>query len=199
MREYKLSEVEKVCQRMGFDLDKTGNVNIVGIRSFSGEFNDIFMYFKYVDNIPVILPAILGTTDPGKSYLKSVLGNKNGTAILVHDKQYKDCWVLGMHKGKYKALVQSNKAKFLVWRDKDMDGVVDYCGKEYSDVGGLNHHTTKLGYSANWIGNFSAGCQVVWNQKSFADTIIPFCESTKQKYFTYTLILDTTFEEVLKY
>lgn len=198
VKEYKFADIEKVMNIMGFDIYKDGRVNIVGIRTMDGEFNDVFLYFKYINNIPIILPGIVGTTDPGKSYLKKVLGNINGTAILVHDNQYIDCWQIGLHKGKYEALVQSAKAGFIVWRDKDMDGQVDYSGKTYNDVLGLNHHTTKLGYKANWIGNFSAGCQVIWDQQSFAEDIMPFCKATGQKYYTYTLLLDTTIDRLLK-
>lgn len=197
-KEYTLEQIEKVMNLLDFEIYKDGKVNIVGIRTMNGEFNDQFLYFKYIDGVPVILPSILGTTDPGKSYLMKVLGNPNGTAVLIHDAQYIDCWQIGKHKGKYEALVQSGRAKFKVWRDRNMDGDVDYVGTIYSDVLGLNHHTTKLGYKANWIGNFSAGCQVVWDQKSFAEVIMPFCKSTGQKYYTYTLILDTTIDKLLK-
>lgn len=189
--------VETACKNIGFKIDTSGGVNILGIRSKGGEFNDIFMYFKYGDLIPIFLPAIYGTTEAGRGYLKEKMLNPKGTAILIHDRQYIDCWQIGKHKT-YEALVQSDKAKFTVWRDSNKNGVVDYGGKEYGDVSGLNNHTTRDKYEINSIGTWSAGCQVIWNANSFFNVIMPFCKETKQTYFTYGLFLDETFLKLIK-
>jgi hypothetical protein len=192
-----IKNLERAYSNMGFSLNKDGFVNICGIRTKGGEFNDIFMYFKYSEGIPIFLPAILGTTEPGSYYLGGHLGNPEGTAVLIHDRQYIDCWVGGYHHTQ-EALVQSQKAKFAVWRDSNKNGIINYGSKEYHDVGGLNNHTTKEGYVRDFVYNWSAGCQVIWNEPSFEHTIIPFCKGTGQKYFSYALFYDETFEKVVK-
>lgn len=191
-----LANLEKAYNKSNFQLLKNGEVNIAAIRVKAGEFNDLFFYFKYENGIPIILPAIFGTTEPGKGYLKEKLGNAQGTAILIHDRQYLDCWQIGKHKG-HPALTQSSKAKFAVWRDSNKDGVVTYGGKEYFNVAGLNNHTTREGYNIDSVGTWSAGCQVIWNAKSFDEEIFPFCKATGQKYFNYTLFLDETFIKLI--
>src|SRR5256885_1739574 len=82
-------------------------LNIVGIRSDStvpNRFDDEVQVF-YKNNlgqwIHYIFPA---TTDPGTYWLLSPM-NPQGTAILMQG-QYKGAYQIGLHRGKYYALVQ---------------------------------------------------------------------------------------------
>lgn len=188
-----LEKFEQVAKRNGIEVYRDGRLNFWGIRTPQGEFNDFFKVWYYDGKKIVDLPLFKGTTEPGKSWLQNVLGNPKGTAVLIHNRQYKDCWMIGKHKGKYEALVQSDKSKFTVWRDNNKDGDADYSAEEYYDVGGLNFHSTKLGYSSNWIGNFSAGCQVAWDYNYFSKTVMPFIKNRNQKYYSYALVLDSEF------
>jgi len=191
--------LERFAELYGFTVHKDGRVNHWGIRTPRGQFNDVFFIWWYDGDIVRTIGPFLGTTEPGNNYLESVLGNKNGTAVLVHNKQYKDCWTLGMHKGKYQELQQSSRAKFEVWRDNNKNGMVDYGGKVYNDVSGLQFHSTKAGYVRKWIGGFSSGCQLDWDYDHFVAKVMPELAMKIQefKFQDYTLILEETLIQTL--
>jgi hypothetical protein len=107
------------------------------------------------------------TTKPGLSALNGKPMNANGTFILMPG-FYRDCWKIGKHnKGnehEHDALVQNGTGIFRGWRDNDMDGVFDFSGPIYTDVVGLNDHTTRA-HTIKHVGGFSYGCQVTWDDK----------------------------------
>ena len=122
------------------------------------------------------------------SRLIDKMGNANGTFILKPG-QYKGALKLGKHKGRYDALVQSEKAKFVGWRDNNADRLLTMLGQLYTDVTGLNLHTTSFINEIEKIGAYSAGCQVIQDDKEF----LIFMEIIKKSaelygdHFTYTL------------
>lgn len=168
------------------------NVNIGGIRnddlSVVDEFNDILWLAWEDDFGRDNLLIHRGTTKPGLYWLKNKMGNMNGTAILAEG-YYFSCWTQGLHKGQYKALVQSDKAKFLVYRDNDRDGKFDISGKLYDDVSGLNGHTTSFINDKDRVGAYSAGCQVREDDKDHiaAMAIIEKSMERYGKYVSYGL------------
>jgi hypothetical protein len=174
-----------------FFLDKY-RVNVFGIRNPSPEvdaFNDV-IGVAYMDDFGTGQCLVFnGTTKPGLTYLKDKLGNPNGTGILIPG-QYKDVYIVGIHNATsphaHKALRQVGK--FKVWRDKDKDGQLDYSGKVYDDVTGLNLHTTRQ-FIVIKVGGFSAACQVVQDDKEHG-VIICLAERTVELYgpkLDYTL------------
>ncbi|WP_420581945.1 hypothetical protein [Reichenbachiella sp.] len=185
------SEVKELFEALGHRFYDHGayNVNLFGIRKRGSvnEFDDILgIAFRDDMGNPVVIEH-KGTTKPGLYWLKSKKGNANGTAILQPG-QYPGCWMLGEHKG-YPALVQKGMP-FKVWRDGDEDGELDYEGKTYTDVTGLNMHTTSFNNEIDKVGAYSAGCQV----RQFDEDHIAVIEILKRsaaKYgnsFSYTLI-----------
>jgi hypothetical protein len=108
-----------------------------------------------------------GTTKPGLRYLKDELGNPKGTFILqpgFHER----CWGPGLHNGKSPAMVQFKPGVFRGWRDLDKDGQLDYTGQIYTDASGVNGHSTKNDINVERVGAFSAGCQVIQDDKEHA-------------------------------
>ena len=193
--------IKNVYEKMGYkfyDNGKKYNVNLFGIRSkdmLVNEWNDI-LGVAYLDEFGkqnVLLHK--GTTKPGYYYLKKKKGNVNGTAILIPN-QYPHCWSLGLHNGKYKALRQVGKP-FEVWRDDDSDGELDYSGKIYKNVTGLNMHTESLINKTEKVGAYSAGCQVrEFDKEHFM--VIELIERSAELYgnkFTYTLFEEKDFEK----
>src|SRR5574343_471842 len=183
-----IEKIERAAAQIGAEIFRDGRLNIWGIRTPRGEFNDWFYLFYFKDGVLHETPLLRGTTEPGQGWLWKVMGNPTGTASLCANQQYVDCWKIGKHKGKYDALIQSEKAKFIVVRDANQNGVIDYNNLKYTDVRGLNFHTTKLNYLRNFIGKFSAGCQVclLWDQYwSYAWPMIKEC---RQEFYSYTLI-----------
>lgn len=129
-------------------------------------FNDI-IGVAYLDGFGnpqcLIFP---GTTKPGLHYLKDELGNPKGTFIMQPG-QYPDCWTPGMHNGKYDAWIQAGFGVFNGWRDLNADGKLDYSGKTYTDCSGVDGHTTRFDIDIERVGAFSAGCQVLEDDKHF--------------------------------
>ena len=128
------------------------------------------------------------TTQPGITSLKTPV-NAKGCAILVPG-QYRGCWKIGLHKGKYEALTQDKPVS--VYRDINRDNYYDY-DKSKIDRGmfGINIH--KAGANSVQVDNWSAGCQVFANANQFK-LFMDLCH--KQvingfgSNFTYTLLTE---------
>lgn len=160
-------------------------INVFGIRS-----KDLTAD-KWNDTLGIITPgkkviALSGTTDPGKAPLSRIEKiNANGVFILQPG-FYKNCWHKGKHKGKYNALVQFGSGIFKGWRDNNKDGKLDLTGKIWSDVQGLNFHTTRWDLKVQRVGDFSEGCQVVEVAQEY-DTIINVIYASEQPLYSYAL------------
>jgi hypothetical protein len=123
-----IETLKMVAKHKGYKIfendTKDFNLNIWNIRANekkSNAFNDITcIFWKYNGMWHIEKYAI--TTDPGTFYLKNMI-NPQGTAILKPN-QYINCWALGLHKGKYKALVQVKPVTTI--RDFDKDEELDY-------------------------------------------------------------------------
>jgi len=165
-------------------------LNIVGIRTGStvpNRFDDeIHVFFKSNANqwIHYIFPA---TTDPGTYWLKNPM-HPQGTAILKQG-QYADTYQIGLHKGKYYALVQ--RKPVTVIRDYDRNAVLDFSnGRPDTGMFGINIHRASVNGITKTVDNYSAGCQVLANINDF-NLLMQLAEKHRQLYgnsFTYTLI-----------
>ena len=165
-------------------------LNIIGIRADStipNRFDDeIHVFFKnnLSQWVHYIFPA---TTDPGTYWLKNPM-NQQGTAILMQG-QYKGAYQIGLHKGKYYALVQ--RKPITVFRDYDRNAILDFNnGKRYTGLFGVNIHHASVNGTTKTVDNYSAGCQVFANINDF-NLFMQLCEKHRQLYgngFTYTLI-----------
>jgi len=187
------ADFQKILEKKGYVYFNTGqyNLNIIGVRADNNK-----VVNKYDDYIVVEYKSARGdeqliysiTTEPGKYYMQTKLGNSKGTAILVPG-QYRGCWKIGKHNGKYKALVQCKSVK--VYRDGNKDDIYDL-NPETIDNGlfGINMHRSDKDFTRSTIDMYSAGCQVFNNPSNF-NTFINVCEKQRKRYgnsFTYTLI-----------
>ena len=165
-------------------------LNIVGIRADStlpNRFDDeIHVFFKNGSGkwIHYIFSA---TTDPGTYWLQNPM-SPQGTAILKQG-QYKGAYQIGLHRGKYYALVQSKPVTVL--RDYDRNAILDFWnGKPQTGMFGINIHRASVNGTTKSVDSYSAGCQVFANINDF-NLFMQLCEKHKQLYgnsFTYTLI-----------
>ena len=165
-------------------------LNIVGIRADStipNRFDDeIHVFFK--NNlgkwVHYIFPA---TTDPGTYWLKNPM-NPQGTAILAEG-QYRAAYQIGLHRGKYYALVQSKPVTVI--RDYDRNAFLDFQnGTRETGMFGVNIHHASVSGTTKTVDGYSAGCQVFSNINDF-NLFMQLCERHKTLYgnsFTYTLI-----------
>lgn len=188
------SQVRDIFLEKGYKF-RTGkyNLNHIGWRNQDlmtvDQFNDwrsVCYEDSYGNGHHLIVPA---TTKPGLSYLKEVMGNPEGTGILIPG-QYLDCWTIGIH-GKsdpHLALLQYGYGIFKVYRDANKDGKLDFSGKIYVDVTGLDDHRATQGDIFK-VGPYSAACQVKQEDKEH-DVFMALCKRQEELYkpiFDYTL------------
>lgn len=165
-------------------------LNIIGLRADSvtpNVFDDHIHVFFNNQEGKLVEYSFAATTDPGTYWLKNPM-NPQGTAILKEG-QYINTWGIGMHRGKYLALVQ--KKPLTVLRDYDRNAVLDFMnGKADTGMFGINIHRAQEVGTTKVVDHFSAGCQVFASAKDFA-LFMSLCERHRQLYgnaFTYTLI-----------
>ena len=183
-----IKSMEKLNYSIFRDNSKDYNLNIVGIRSDDHTpniFNDLEVVF-WRSSTGWTSYYMKVTTDPGLYWLNNPM-NVNGTAILKAG-QYKGLWKLGLHQGKYEALVQ--KAPCTVIRDINRDGKLDFTGKEDTGIFGINNHRANEKVESTKVEKWSAGCIVIANPKDFENhmKICNFAAKNWGNSFTYTLI-----------
>jgi hypothetical protein len=165
-------------------------LNIVGMRGNSTEpnkFDDEIHVFYKTSPLKWNYHVFKATTDPGTFWLKNPM-QKQGTAILAQG-QYINTYQLGMHQGKYKALVQHKPVTVI--RDYDRNAKLDFLnGTTTTGLYGINIHRANKTGTTRTVDKYSAGCQVFESAEAFQD-FLKLCEHHRQLYgnqFTYTLI-----------
>ena len=178
MKKYTYTELEKEFAGFGYQWP---TLHIVGVRSKANEKNK-FDDQMYLINGPM-QQIFSCTTNPGTHWLKNLL-NPSGCAVLKPG-QYVDAYQLGLHQGKYEALVQ--RKPVTVYRDGDKDDTAEEQGKEDTGLFGINIHRANPSAISSIIDKWSAGCQVLNDFKQYA-TLIAACKASGKKTFTYTLL-----------
>lgn len=175
------------------------DLNIIAIRSNQGNrvtnlFDDyLVVLYKATDtgdnNKDFTKKIYRITTEPGEYYMTKGMMNSKGTAILAPG-QYHGCWKMGLHRNKYKALVQTGKV--FVYRDNNKNKMYDLV-PEQLDAGifGINIHRANKDTVQLFVGDYSAGCQVFADPNEFR-SFMRLCElqteNGKPNSFTYTLL-----------
>lgn len=166
------------------------DLNLFGIRAAetrAGHFDDTLGLAWVDEEGEEWMFQVPGTTDPGAYYLERPL-NWLGTAILAPG-HYPKMYRPGKHRGKYRALVQVGPC--VVIRDNNRDRVLDYSGKRYTGLYGINFHRALAKGITLYVGPHSAGCQVV---KQAHDLDYTLSLADKQKlwigsdYVSYSLL-----------
>ena len=186
-----LEMIQATLLQKGFKtFSRPFELNIVGIRSNStkpNSFDDTLnIYYKTSDG-KWQFHQFAATTDPGTYWLLNPM-NPQGTAIVKHG-QYINSHRIGMHRGKYLALVQQRPLTII--RDYDRNATLDFMnGKEETGIYGINIHHASVNGTTRTVDKYSAGCQVFANINDFT-LFMQLAERHKQLYgneFTYTLI-----------
>lgn len=188
-------DFKSLLNRLGYAYFEKGNynLNIIGIRAenngvVTNLFDDILVVIFNDSNNNTIRRIYNITTEPGTYYVSKKLLNPKGAAILVPG-QYRGCWQLGMHQGKYLALCQKKAVK--IYRDNNKNSRYDLIPKTIENgIFGINIHRASQYKTVTNIDAYSAGCQVFNNIKDY-DEFIRLCKKQAELYgnsFTYTLI-----------
>lgn len=186
-------DFKTLLEKKGYTYFTRGNynLNIIGVRSntnkrVTNKFDDVLVVIYRDNNDVVVRKCFDITTKPGLYYMNNPTNGK-GTGILVPN-QYRGCWEIGLHQGKYKALCQ--RKPVTVYRDNNRDSVYDL-EPDKTDTGifGVNIH--KAGTNSTQVDKWSAACQVFANSSDFA-TFMKLCDNQivngNGKTFTYTLL-----------
>lgn len=188
------SDIKKTLLNKGYVYFERGlyNLNIIGVRAnnnnkITNAYDDILLLeYKNGNNLQHIMYSI--TTEPGDYYMRQKLGNPKGTAILVPG-QYRGCWMIAKHRGKYDALCQCKPVK--VYRDGNKDDVYDLNPETIEEgIFGINIHRSNEYTTRETVDMYSAGCQVFNSPREFKNFMY-ICKKQMLIYgnsFTYTLI-----------
>ncbi len=187
-----LSEIIDNAKSKGYSIDtRPFALNIIGVRNSNATdqntFDDLLAYFYYDSQGKLVGKVVPATTDPSTFWLEQPMNSK-GAAILQAG-QYKDTWSIGMHRGKYEALVQTKPVTVI--RDNDRNALINYFAPTSTGKFGINIHRATIGKdNVSSIDKDSAGCQVFQNKADF-DEMMNLAKNSRAKYgnkFTYSLI-----------
>ena len=167
------------------------SINLFGVRTNENEantFNDwggAFYWDEQGKRHDLIIPI---TTDAGVYYRLKPM-NKLGTAILVHNKQYRSCYHL-LDNGHMKQKAFRQVLPMWYWRDNDKDAELDMQGKIYDEIAFTNFHYMGKGVK---VDNWSAGCQGA--SVANMNRLYAFVEVQKSRIYSYTLLHETILEK----
>ena len=186
-----LPRVKSILRQKGFVLNtRPYELNIVGIRTRSvvpNRFDDEIHVFYKAKPFKWNYHIFKATTDPGTFWLENPM-QPQGTAILAQG-QYANAYKIGLHLGKYKALVQV--APVTIMRDYDRNAKLDFFnGRKDTGLFGINIHRASAQGTTKFINKYSAGCQVFSGADDF-NGFLEKCEHHSSLYgnrFTYTLL-----------
>lgn len=185
------------AKRLDFDIfsndSKPYNLNLWYVRNpdrVANTFND--KLYVFWNHIGWNLRTFNITTDPG-TMVRLKPSNPLGIAIVKDPQQPKGMWKIGLHQGKYEALVQKSpvtvirdfnkdsildfitpdmsKCDFKVSKGADGSSVIDYImnGKlfhrENTGIFGINCHRASANGTSTNVDNWSEGCQVLDNHE----------------------------------
>lgn len=194
---YTREQIERAVKSKGyawFDSNKDYDVNIVGVRNnatqdkVTNKFDDLITVSYKINGAWQyhIWPC---TTDPGITYTMQKLLSPLGVARLVPG-QYRGTYQIGLHQGKYEALVQRKPVK--VYRDANKDTKFDE-NKIEEGLFGINIHRSSPTGISTQVDGWSAGCQVFSNISDYR-RFMQIMKRAEQQFgnkFTYTLIEST--------
>lgn len=178
----KAADLIAAMQRKGWRIDTAPwKLNIVGIRTADprpNRFDDRIVVFYRDESGKWHWKAFAATTDPGTYWLANPLAPQ-GTAILAEG-QYLDTYQIGLHRGKYYALVQ-RKGPVTVIRDYNRDGRLDFDSpSRFSGYFGINIHRATANGTSTTVDRWSAGCQVLASSRDF-ETLMQLAEQSKRE------------------
>lgn len=186
-----LQKIKAILRHKGFRVfSRPFELNIIGLRSKSttpNRFDDEIHVFFKVSTLNWQYHIFKTTTDPGTFWLRQPM-QPQGTAIL-QEGQYIDAYQMGLHRGKYLAVVQ--KKAVTIIRDYNRDAVLDFKnGTITKGLYGINIHRANRTGTTKSVDKNSAGCQVFESVRDF-ELFLKLCLKHRSLYgnkFSYSLI-----------
>ncbi len=132
MKLYAQDELKIRFKKFNFQWPK---FHLIGIRSLADAIN-LFDDNFYLINGDLMI-TYTGTTNPGIDWLTTFL-NPSGAAVLADDRQYLDCWQIGLHHNEYPAWTQAKPVS--VFRDTNKNLKSEEIGIPEIGMFGINIH-----------------------------------------------------------
>jgi len=187
-------QIQNAVKAKGYKwFDKDYELNIVAVRTsipgnkVTNVFDDTLTLSFQINGVWEFYEWQI-TTDPGTKSVKE-FSNSSGVAILVPG-QYINSHIIGLHQGKYEALVQRG-GPVKVYRDKNKDMIYDMNPATIqTGLFGINIHRSNPNTESALVDGWSAGCSVFKRVKDF-NQFMKICNSVKERFnnkFTYTLL-----------
>jgi hypothetical protein len=185
--------LKKIEEEYGFKVFSDGayDLNIIGVRNLENNAN------QYDDKLHVCYLSEDGywkedifqvSTDPGRYWLEKE--DYKACAVYKHPQQARGAYKVGMHRGKYEALVQCQPVEY--WRDGNKDFKADYGGEVFKNIIGLNIHRSSI-HDSDEVNKYSAGC-IVFSKMSDWESFMELVHKQKKTMgyhtFTFTLIAE---------
>lgn len=183
----------KIQEEYGYKVFSDGpyDLNIIAVRNLENNAN------QYDDKLHVCYLSDDGhwredifqvSTDAGRYWLEKE--DYKACAVYKHPQQARGAYKVGMHRGKYEALVQARAVEY--WRDGNKDSKADYGGEVYKDVIGLNIHRSSI-HDSDEVNKYSAGC-IVFSKMAEWEAFMELIHKQKRimgyHTFTFTLIAE---------
>ena len=183
----------KIQEKYGFMVFDDGayDLNIIAVRNLENNAN------QYDDKLHVCYLSEDGhwredifqvSTDAGRYWLEKE--DYKACAVYAHPQQARGAYKVGMHRGKYEALVQWRPV--LYWRDGNKDEKADYGGEVFKDTIGLNIHRSSI-HDSDEVNKYSAGC-IVFSKMAEWEAFMELVHKQKRimgfHTFTFTLIAE---------
>ena len=168
----------KIQEEYGYKVFSDGayDLNIIGVRNLENNAN------QYDDKLHVCYLSEDGHWLEKEDY--------KACAVYKHPQQARGAYKVGMHRGKYEALVQARAVEY--WRDGNKDSKADYGGEVYKDVIGLNIHRSSI-HDSDEVNKYSAGC-IVFSKMAEWEAFMELVHKQKRimgyHTFTFTLIAE---------
>lgn len=187
-----IQELQTVFNQKGYTWDP--EFNLVGVRSFpqvNNKFTD-YLVVTFVQNGVSRVYRMVMTSVPGYDKGTSIYAGSQGRAVMKEG-QYLDAYGVGLHAGKYTALVNRDGKRYPdFFRDVNGDGVLDISSPpsvlNENTLVGLNIHSTRKNSSPfSNVYNWSEGCQVVQWWQNFKH-MMAIVGVVNRKLYDYTLI-----------
>jgi hypothetical protein len=166
-------------------------LTIVGVRNdnrTAGSFDDLIILLEHLAEPVSSWLCFRATTDPGTTYMNNPVRQEG--CFIIAEGYHKDLWKYGTHgvtgKNPRPALVQH--ATVRGYRDNGRDGIIDFTNPVAGQFA-VNLHDTVNSPLVNTLA--SAGCQVIFSKKNFAEYFLPSVGNAEQNfgqiYFSYIL------------
>jgi hypothetical protein len=171
-----IQRIKGLLKRRGFELfTQPFELNIIGLRNKNPKIADEIHVFYKINAKNWNYHIYEAITDP------VVLLEGKRDSLLLKERQYKDCYSIGLHNGKVKVLIQSNPVTVI--KNHNRDSFL----QEGKSVSGLFNIDI---IPASAIEKTDEGNQVFLSNENFKE-FMALCEKHKELYgnkFSYSLI-----------